>query len=248
MALCPFAVQKLLPESATQGKIIPRGMILHSAAGMGSLYRFFLNSSNLESHFWVGLDGTIEQYMDTGVRADANLNGNGFLLSAETENTNHAVQTRDWDSDPWSPQQIASLIKLCDWCAIVHPAIKRQQIPVWDGSGLGWHVMFGAPGPYTGYAKVCPGRTRIEQFKSTILPAFVAGTTPSPTTGALMALTDAEQDEVLKNTRDTKAKVDAMAQALVGENPKLGNVFVRILTSLKRIELKLKSTPPSSAP
>ena len=69
MALCPFATHKLLPESATQPKITARAVIMHSAAGRGSLYRFFLNSSSLESHFWVSEKGVIEpEFADTSGR------------------------------------------------------------------------------------------------------------------------------------------------------------------------------------
>ena len=211
MSLCPFATQLLLPESATQRAIVPRAIILHSAAGTGSLHRFFLNSSNLESHFWVGLDGTIEQYIDTDHRADANLNANSFALSVETENHRDNVNRNSWDDDPWSDEQIASLVRLADWMATTHPAIKRQLISTWDGSGIGWHIQFGTPGPWTPVAKACPGRARIAQVTQAILPAFVGVQTtpqqpqqPPQPVGAFMALSDQEQDEVLQVVRDLK--------------------------------------------
>jgi hypothetical protein len=160
MALCPFAVNKLLPESATQPAIVPRIVILHSAAGRGSLYNFFKNSSSLESHFWVSSTGVIEQYMDTGVRADANRNANGFAVSIETESSPEATER-------WTPEQAAAIVRLTDWLCSAY-AIPRRLCDRWDGSGIGYHVQFGAPGPWTPVAKSCPGPARIAQMPEII--------------------------------------------------------------------------------
>lgn len=198
MALCPFAVQKLLPESGTQPKIVPRIAIMHSAAGRGSLYRFFLERSVLESHFWIGDDGTIEQYMDTERRADANLKANPFAVSIETESSVEAAER-------WTPAAAASLVRLLDWLCDVHP-IPRRQCDRWDGAGLGWHIMFGAPGPWTPVAKSCPGRARVPQARDEIIPA-VAGqhpTTPD-TEDDDMALTDDDKAWI-------KAEIEAASQ------------------------------------
>lgn len=199
--ICPFARQLLLPESHTQPRINPRIAILHSAAGKGSLYRFFLTSSNLESHFWVGEDGTIEQYMDTEVRADANLHANGYAVSIETESTPAATER-------WTPAQAASIERLLLWLCDVHP-IGRRQCAEPAGTGIGWHIMFGSPGPWTPVSKSCPGPARILQARDEIIPRIVASDPhnpyPKPTApkkGPLMALTDAEQEELLTKTRE----------------------------------------------
>lgn len=166
MAICPFARQRLLPESRTQPAITPRIAILHSAAGRGSLYGFFLNSSNLESHFWIGDDGTIEQYVDTGKRADANLKANNYAISIETESSVQATER-------WSPASAASIVKLLDWICVTHKDVQRQQCDAPAGTGIGWHIMFGAPGPWTPVAKSCPGPARIVQARNEIIPAVV---------------------------------------------------------------------------
>lgn len=176
MALCPFAEHKLLPENSTQARITPRVIVDHAAAGTGSLYSFFRWSSTLEATFWVRYaDGGIEQYMDTEVRADANLHANGFASAIETENSHRAVVEQDWDRDPFSGPQISSLIRLHNWLATVHPTIARRQVDRWDGTGLGWHIMFGTPGPWTPVAKACPGKARIAQIRDILIPAFAAG-------------------------------------------------------------------------
>ena len=165
----------LLPENATQGRIKPRVVILHSAAGKGSLYRFFLRSSNLESHFWVSESGVVEQYIDTTVRADANNKANGFAISIETESTRAATE-------PWNPAQMAAIVKLVRWCCDTHgiPAVK---CPRWDGAGIGWHIQFGAPGPWTPVSKSCPGPARIRQMPGLIADVAKKPKPPEPNAG-----------------------------------------------------------------
>jgi len=168
---------------------------MHSAAGRGSLYNFFLGSSNLESHFWISNTGLIEQYVDTNVRADANLKANGFAISVETESSPAATER-------WTPEQAAALVALGDWAAREH-GIPRVQIPTWNGAGFGWHIMFGAPGPWTPVAKSCPGPARVPQARDEIIPAIkAAGSTEGE--GFLSALTEAEQKEALEILRALK--------------------------------------------
>lgn len=201
VSLCPFADQLLLPESHTQPTITPRLVILHSAAGKGSLHNFFAKSSNLESHFWVGEDGTIEQYIDTNVRADANLKANGFALSIETESTVAATER-------WNPVQAAAIVRLVGWICDEH-RIPKRQVPTWDGSGIGWHNMFGTPGPWTPHAKSCPGLARTPQARDEIIPAVAAaGTKPAPKPTPTGELTMADIDAIMKrlDTQDAALK------------------------------------------
>ncbi|WP_116051670.1 peptidoglycan recognition protein family protein [Amycolatopsis palatopharyngis] len=167
MAWCPFAVHRPLSENHTQGGITPRAVILHTAwSGASSLYGFFQNNSNLESHFYVANDGTIEQYMDTGIRADANKNANGFAVSIETQD-DRAIKS-------WNSAQLDALVRLVKWICDTHDIPKRR-IESAYGSGIGWHVQFGAPGPWTPSAKTCPGGPRIEQVKNHIIPRVAGG-------------------------------------------------------------------------
>lgn len=234
MALCPFATQRLLPESNTQPHITARAVVMHSAAGRGSLYNFFLKSSSLESHFWVGEDGRIEQYVDTARRADANRNANGFAISIETESSPSATE-------PWNAVQFMAIVKLVRWCCTEHH-IPARNIPAWDSSGIGWHIQFGAPGPWTPVAKSCPGPARIRQMPS-LIAAVAAGstppTTPPTTEGFLMALTEAEQREILAKVRATDIRVQELDQQLTdGADAKKGGISRRILDALARLEAR----------
>ena len=198
MARCSFARWRPIPENSTQPRITPTQAILHSAVDspslLTSLFGFFSRKDvTVESHFHVLVDGTIEQYMDTNVRADANRYANVRAVSIETEDNG------DPDNSPWTPAQIGSILRLLRWLHETH-GIPLVVCPAWDKPGVGWHSMWGAPSNWTpARGKTCPGRIRIRQIHSDILPALTA---PK---GFLMALSDKQQDEVydfVKNLRD----------------------------------------------
>lgn len=225
--LYPHASHRLLPEATTQPTISPRAIIVHSAAGRGSLYGWWQNpqSNGLECHFWVSETGKVEQYVPTTVRADANGEANSFAISIETESSVQATER-------WTAAQAAALVDLIDWCCRVH-LIPRRQMSTPVDSGLGWHVMFGAPGPWTrARGKTCPGPARIPQLRREIIPAVAARLAappakptppPAPPKGPLMALTDKEQTELLErvrridsSTRDLPARLETIYGSLRG--------------------------------
>jgi hypothetical protein len=220
--ICPFANVRLLPESAQQPAITPRAVILHSAAGRGSLYGFFLNSSKLESHFWVSTTGLIEQYIDTGVRADANLDANGFAISIETESSVMATER-------WTEAQAAALVRLCTWLCDTHKIPKRQ-IDTPTGAGIGWHILFGAPGPWTPVAKSCPGPARVIQARDEIIPAVRRTDDGDPykppaQKGFLMALSEKQQDELYLWTKAIHRELTSSADTT---SPKGATVLWRL--------------------
>lgn len=173
MSICPFAVQKILPENATQPQITPRAIILHTAVDStlpnSSIYGYFLRADvGDESHFYVMDNGTVEQYIDTNRRADANASANGFAISIETEDDGNPHQ------NAWTSAQLVSIQRLVDWCCITHN-IPHRQIESPTGTGIGWHSMWGIntptskPNPWTtANGKTCPGGPRIAQMPSII--------------------------------------------------------------------------------
>lgn len=163
MAICPFALKRLIPPGTSDPQISPRVAILHVDAGnASSLHDYFKNrSGGVESHFHIRKDGAIEQYRDTNFEADANYKANPFAIS---------IETQGWGEGEWTTQQITSIKRLLVWLNSVHPAIKLRKIEDAFGSGVGYHTQFGAPGPWTPYAKSCPGANRIRQYNSMIVP------------------------------------------------------------------------------
>lgn len=167
MALYPNARILLLPENKTQSAIKPTQVILHSAVdggGPSSLYKFFASTTvGVESHFFVQWDGTVEQYMDTTVRADCNYKANPRAISIETEDDG------DPNSREWSPAQLRAINELLTWCNRVH-GIPMKQCETWASPGIGYHTLF--PSHWTPYrGKTCPGTIRKEQFPWIVLAA-----------------------------------------------------------------------------
>src|SRR5690606_39631227 len=92
MALCPFAVLRLIPPGSNDPRISPRVAVLHVDAGDNpSLYDYFrTRSGGIESHFHIRRDGLIEQYRDTDFEADANHKANPFADRKSTRlNSSH---------------------------------------------------------------------------------------------------------------------------------------------------------------
>jgi hypothetical protein len=205
---------KLLPEWNRQPRITPTTIIDHSIVGsaLGAWY-YFRDRTGLESHFIVrgapsgSADGHIWQLMDTGRRADANLNANAFAISIETEDNG------DPDNFPWSRAQLASLRWLHAKLRAVHPTIPRQRCLSPRGGGLGHHSMWGAPSPWTPVAgKTCPGKpVRVRQWEQILVPAFISSTT-------------SEEEFILATREELRSELMHMCKVLIqGEHTGLWN-------------------------
>lgn len=196
--ICPFAQQKMLSEN--QSQIPVRGVVVHSTGGNSLPYAYFETGTNLESTFGLDFDGTLEQYMYADERADANNKANGFLASVETVGDGHG---------PWTPDQIAKLVKLLDWYATEY-SIPRRLADAWDGSGFGYHIQFPE---WHAVPKICPGPRRIQQFKQIVIPALAG----SYTNG--VAVTDADMLKIIAGVdaifKDDIKQLDARNNAYV---------------------------------
>lgn len=218
-AWCPFAVRKPIPEAFTQPEIVPYATIWHSAGGSAELQGWWNNpqSKGLESHFFVDDDpqATLYQYMPITRRADANGEANLWVeggvaygaISVETASTTHA-------SEPWSPAQVRRIEQLQRWIHAQADIPMRQMRTPRDW-GIGWHVMFGAPGPWTkARGKVCPGPARIVQLRDQIIPRLAAEPV-EPTEENILAAIDEERFKALE---DSVAEV--LRQVSQSQDPK----------------------------
>lgn len=178
MALCPFARHRLIPPGSNDPSITAVGAVLHVDAGNAeSLYAYFNGpSGGIESHFHIAKDGTIEQYRDTSREADANYRGNSWTSGGRRYGL-ISIETQGYGSGEWTSAQLASIKRLLAWLSDEHNFPLRVA-PSWQGPGVGYHVMFGAPGPWTPVAKSCPGPDRIEQFNDDIVPWMSSGADP----------------------------------------------------------------------
>lgn len=170
MALCPFAKHKLIPPGSNDPPIDARAAVCHvDAGGAETLYSYFrYRSGGVESHFHIRWTGVIEQYRDTDRQADANLGANDFAVS---------IETQGFGNGKWRKRQLRSLKRLLRWLHEVE-GIPLRKIGDPYGSGVGYHVQFGAPGPWTPVAKSCPGPKRIKQYENVLVP-WMAGGAPT---------------------------------------------------------------------
>lgn len=177
MARDPGSTWLPLPEAGAPDGYKKTQFIVHStgsmAAAMNIRSYFAAGNVGVESTFVVGLDPSDPtlQIMDSTDRADANIRANERAIAVEVVGDGVGPFT-DW--------QVSELIRLGRWAMANHP-IEPRIIPSEPESGFGWHVMFGAPGPWTtARGKVCPGANRIHQLKTVIFPAIFAGSGPAP--------------------------------------------------------------------
>jgi hypothetical protein len=176
----PKAIRKEIPPGGNDPTIIPVGIVYHVRDGIGeSLYPYFSGpSGGIESHWYIRYDGTVEQYRDSRREADANGKGNSWVVGGKRYGL-HSVETEGREKGKWTAEQIQALKELTVWDARFH-GWPLQLCPDWNGPGVGYHVMFGAPGPWTGVAKTCPGPDRVRQFEQIFVPWLASGGKPTP--------------------------------------------------------------------
>lgn len=187
MAWYPGAERmELQPESDAQPSIRPTQLIIHSMAAPWTprrLYEYWRYSTGLESHFGLGYDGSLAQYIGTQTRADANYlanrrpDGTGAVSVETTSNT--------ISSDPWTLAQIEGLVKLGVWLHHAH-GIPLRICRSWDDPGFGYHRMFDQ---WSSGGTACPGNARAIQFRDVVFPAIVARATNQEEEDAMPDLT-----------------------------------------------------------
>ncbi|MFJ3793910.1 N-acetylmuramoyl-L-alanine amidase [Kitasatospora sp. NPDC090091] len=194
MAWYPGAQKmELQPESDQQPAIRPTQFILHSIAAPWTPQRileYWRDSTNLESHFGLGYDGSLGQFIGTETKADANMyanrraDGTGAVSLESASNLQH--------TDPWTDAQIAAIIRLGVWLHQQHGIPLRVCRSATD-PGFGYHRLFPE---WSDGGTACPGDARVRQFHDVIMPGIIAaanGQTP-PTTPAPPAPT--EEDDM----------------------------------------------------
>lgn len=172
MAWYPGATKmELQPESDTQQSIRPTQFIYHSIAAPWTperTYEFWRDSTNLESHFGLGFDGRLAQYIGTETRADAcylanrRPDGTGAISLESASNLEH--------SDPWTDEQIETNIQVGLWSHKTH-GIPLRICRSWTDPGFGYHRL------WPEWAKggtACPGDARVAQFRTIVFPGIVA--------------------------------------------------------------------------
>ena len=150
----------------------PRAVFLHTNGGGSNLVPWFNHlyasgQGRIGSTFQVYRDGSIDQLCDTQSVIYAQYGASQWAVSIETEDDGHP-------STPWTPQQVAAIIKLIRWLHDTH-GIPLRAMANADDSGIGYHEQFHV---WNQTSHDCPGSVRVAQLHNTILPALA--TTPKP--------------------------------------------------------------------
>lgn len=204
--VAPASVSEWRPLGSRQTE---SRMLAHDVIGLHTMVGFLISTdrmwrpdgyAGLESHFGVGgkwgpdvglnLDGKVLQWQDLAYQADANLDGNPYVISIETaDNARAPIQG-------WTDKQVNAIVRLLNWlcskeahvqcprswaCRI--SGIPRQLIPNTRPGvrGIGYHRQ-GITGNYpdrivpggvrwsNATGKTCPTDVRIAQIKHIIIP------------------------------------------------------------------------------
>lgn len=176
MAWYPEAVKKNINPGPNDPPIKVIGAILHIASTEAkSLFTYFNGpSKGIESHFYVLREGFPEQYRDTHFEADANLKANSFIAKDGTRCGYVSIESQGLDNGEWDAHELQQIKRLLRWLSETHDfPLTKCKTPT--SPGVGYHTLFGAPGPWTPVAKTCPGPDRVRQFNNVLVPWFVAG-------------------------------------------------------------------------
>lgn len=175
MAWYPRATKwELQPESDSQAAIRPTQFIVHSIIAPWTArrtYEYWRDSTNLESHFGLGYEGDLGQFIGTETRADANAGANRRSDGTGAVSIETASNTKG--TDPWTDEQIEELIKLGVWLHQKH-GIPLRICRSHADPGFGYHSMFSR---WSTSGTACPGKARIAQFKTAVFPGIVARAT-----------------------------------------------------------------------
>lgn len=222
---CPFATKREIPPGPTDPKIKPRLAILHVDAGNAeSLHEFFRDrSGGIESHFHVKKSGDVEQYRSIYYQADANYHANDFAVS---------IETQGFGAGEWTGPQVTAIKALLQWLN-TEAGIPLRKATDWDGSGVGYHTMFGSPSHWTPVAKSCPGPDRIKQFYDVLVPWME---------GSDMPLNDADKAWIRETVEGVVRDALSKQSLDVGKPNPWGDDKVAevVLNTLARIEANTK--------
>ena len=184
---------ELQPESSSQPAIVPTQFILHSIAapwGPERIYEYWRDSTNLESHFGLGVDGSMGQFLSTETCADANYkanrrpDGTGAVSMETYSDLQH--------TDPWTEEQIRAIIRVGVWLHRTH-RIPLRICRTASDSGFGYHRMFRE---WSTGGTECPGDARVAQFHSRVFPGIVAAANEED---PMAAFTEADLTRIVQN-------------------------------------------------
>lgn len=192
--------------------LVPRVINVHTmVGGLAGVERYFAGSGNPYSHFGTGYDGEIRQWQDLRYRAASDLNGNPYCISIENADSGTGFPVWSGSNVPrFTDKQADSLVVLLSWlCHRFNIPKELIATSCPHERGVGYHRLGVDPYRNTkcghlwsrARGKVCPGDRRIRQLQTEIIPRV---SSPVSKKEFLMALSDAEQKEILTYLRQLR--------------------------------------------
>lgn len=233
MAWYPLARKLVIRPGDNDPPIKVIGAILHVDAGnSSSLFDYFsTKSGGIESHFHIPKLGQIQQYRDTGYEADANYKANSFIDHDGIRKGFVSIETQGFGAGEWNQHQLIGIKALLTWLSQIH-GFPLERCKSSTSPGIGYHTMWGAPGPWTPVAKDCPGKDRVRQFEQVLVPWLKIATGNSTPIGDNEFDMDESKlraviaDELNKQDRDLWAAETGTGKKLVIERLARIEVFV----------------------
>lgn len=173
----PEMILALLPQDASQAKVIAWSGINHTQAGNNKTFWTNLQSwwrrpeaGGTEAHVVTEMDGLLVQFMRLTRRADCNFKANGWYqpdvgyvgaISIEHQDSGWGPGKPNGSQD-WPPPQFETTCQF--WAAVcVWADIPVQDVvPDWNDRGISYHSKHDEWSKYVG--KTCPGWARINQM------------------------------------------------------------------------------------
>jgi len=247
-------VTRFLPGGSSHSTMgAPARLVYHTAVTTSSSLHASMQGGNATSHFFVAEDGTIEQYVDTGVRATAHTSpGNDDCITVETWDGLSPTDTAD-PGPAWTPGQVDSLARLAAWCNRVH-GIPLVRLPSsFPGTrGIGWHRL-GIDGNFPGgllagrvaggehwsssFGKLCPTETRIKQVVDDVIPLARRLATGGPVMARSTPVEEEpemDRDELLEIVREAVREELSSVQFQDPDQPQVTRSLVGLLRDIDK--------------
>ena len=160
---CNFAEEHILKTNFAIGGVLGhQGLIVHIMDGtlIGTDSWFHNPHSQASSHFGVGKNGRLIQWVDTDNKAWTEVSGNPYWVSVECEGVG---------GDSLTVEQIATIGKLYEWLESQYHFGFANTASV-TGKGLGHHSMGGSQ---WGGHYFCPGEKVIAQKPAILAKALL---------------------------------------------------------------------------
>jgi hypothetical protein len=169
----PGATRKEIPPGPNDPPITPVMFVVHRSAARGaSLYDWFAHGSGgIESHGYTTRVGESEQYRDFYTEADAQSDGNSWLVDGKRLGA-ISWETEGTADDLWTPKQVAELGRVLtfvhDHIGIPLVVVDSPHPQSLKDGGVGWHSKYLSWNPNV---HNCPGDANVATLKL-LLPSL----------------------------------------------------------------------------